>query len=511
MNKKLKKAAAAVGLSVAMATVSLGNYGTALVPLNQTAAEDTVRFRDKDYEVHYSGNYGYIVVDKEAVIMKYTGSESSVSIPKELDGMKVTTIGWDERKEKGAFEGNSSIQTVTVPGTITLISSSAFEKCSGLQQVLIGEGVKEILSYAFYGCEYLQTVKFQGNTLTYIGDNVFDGCSVLDDFKIPSSVTKIGEYAFACCKGLSSIVIPDSVETLGGGAFFDCENMTSASIGNGVTEINSVKRNYSAVENTDDDRGAFENCYKLEEVKIGSGVTSIGTDAFAGSGIKTLTIPDNVTNIGQGICYNCDELTEVTIGDGVKTIGYKAFSNCEKLKAVSIGKNVRTMGDEIFSFDSSLEEITIPSSVETLGAGAFYNCKSLKSAVIGNGVTALSNVNRSYSQVENSDDDYGTFENCTALSNVSIGDGVKTIGTDAFANTALTKIIIPDNVVTIAQGAFYNCKVLEDIEVGDGTTSIGDYAFYNCEKLKNGLCRCKFTGKFIDTIKRYIIGSWSVL
>ena len=100
--------------------------------------------------------------------MKYTGTESSVSIPKEIDGMKVTAIGCDDRGRNGAFEGNSSIQTVTIPGTITLISNLAFYKCSGLQQVLIGEGVEEIGEDAFYGCEYLQTVKIQGNRVSIL-------------------------------------------------------------------------------------------------------------------------------------------------------------------------------------------------------------------------------------------------------------------------------------------------------------------------------------------------------
>lgn len=423
-----------------------------------------VRFRDKDYEIHYNGNYGYIVVDKEVVIMKYTGSESSVSIPKELDGMKVTAIGWDERGRRGAFQENSSIQTITIPGTITFVAGASFYKCSGLQQVLIGEGVEEIGEDAFYGCEYLQTVKFQGNTLKYINASAFYGCSVLDDFQIPSSVTKIGDNAFAYCKGLSSIVIPDSVETLGGGAFGDCTNLISAVVGNGVISMSAAENNNDGNDNTHYYRyGVFENCSKLESVIIGSNVENIGIDTFAGTALKSVDIPDSVITIEQG-----------------------AFYNCKSLEEVKIGKKVRTIGNTAFTYDSSLKSINIPSNVENLGEAAFYCCSGLTSAVIGNGVTDL----KSGSGSDNGDDnsDYytrGTFENCTSLSSVTIGNGVKNIGTDTFANTALTEVVIPDNVVTMEKGVFYNCKKLQKIIVGNGTTTIGNYAFYNCENLKD--------------------------
>ena len=396
--------------------------------------------------------------------MKYTGTESSVSIPKEIDGMKVTAIGCDDRGRNDAFEGNSSIQTVTIPGTITLISNLAFYKCSGLQQVLIGEGVEEIGEDAFYGCEYLQTVKFQGNTLKYINASAFYGCSVLDDFQIPSSVTKIGDNAFAYCKGLSSIVIPDSVETLGGGAFGDCSGLISAVIGNGITSMSAAENGKNGNNNTDYYRyGIFENCSKLESVVIGSNVENIGIDTFAGTALKSVDIPDSVVTVEKG-----------------------AFYNCKSLEEVKIGKKVRTIGDMAFSDNELLNSINITSNVENLGEAAFYGCSSLTSAVIGNGVTDLKSARGTGNGADNSD--YytrGTFENCTSLAALTIGNGVKSIGTDAFANTALTEVVIPDNVVTMENGVFYNCKNLEKVTIGNGTTKIGSSAFYKCENLKD--------------------------
>ena len=66
-----------------------------------------------------------------------------------------------------------------------------------------------------------------------------------------------------------------------------------------VTSINSIKSN------------------NIESVIIPSTVNSINYAAFAGSSIKELIIPDNVTKIGKYVCYNCQSLISVTMSSNV--------------------------------------------------------------------------------------------------------------------------------------------------------------------------------------------------
>ena len=61
---------------------------------------------------------------------------------------------------------------------------------------------------------------------------------------------------------------------------------------------------------------------------------------------------------------------------------------------------------------------------------------------------------------------------------------VKEIGRLAFTESAISSVVIPDSVVSIAHGAFSQCKSLTSVTLGNGVTEIGMMAFLGCEALK---------------------------
>jgi hypothetical protein len=65
----------------------------------------------------------------------------------------------------------------------------------------------------FYGCESLNNIVLP-ESLTSIGDYVFEDCSSLSSIKLPESLTSIGDSAFKNCTNLDSIYIPVSIETI---------------------------------------------------------------------------------------------------------------------------------------------------------------------------------------------------------------------------------------------------------------------------------------------------------
>ena len=61
-----------------------------------------------------------------------------------------------------AFDGCTSLSSVTIPDSVTSIGRSAFYRCTSLTSVTIGDGVTSIGRDAFSWCDSLSSVTFEG-------------------------------------------------------------------------------------------------------------------------------------------------------------------------------------------------------------------------------------------------------------------------------------------------------------------------------------------------------------
>lgn len=118
---------------------------------------------------------------------------------------------------------------------------------------------------------------------------------------------------------------------------------------------------------------AFCYCENLTSVSIPSTVKSIGALAFAGTGLKTFTIPESVTQMGERAFGWCDALESVTISKSIKTIPNYAFWNAENLKSVKIPNGVTCIEECAFAGCGKLNYVELPSSVTKIGEFAFGN------------------------------------------------------------------------------------------------------------------------------------------
>ena len=108
----------------------------------------------------------------------------------------------------------------------------------------------------------------------------------------------------------------------------------------------------------------------LENVKLPANLKSFG-DIFNYSKLKSIEIPNGVTEIGSGAFSGCSSLTNIDIPNGVTEIGYGAFRGCSSLTSIDIPNGVTVIEESAFYGCSSLTNIDIPNSVTEIGFGSF--------------------------------------------------------------------------------------------------------------------------------------------
>jgi hypothetical protein len=109
---------------------------------------------------------------------------------------------------KCAFDGCTSLTSITIPSSVTSIVSYAFDGCTGLTSVTIPSSVTSINAYAFYNCTGLTSVTIQAGSIGY---NAFDGCTGLTSVTIQASVTSIGSETFYGCDSLTSVTFAGTI------------------------------------------------------------------------------------------------------------------------------------------------------------------------------------------------------------------------------------------------------------------------------------------------------------
>ena len=119
------------------------------------------------------------------------------------------------------------------------------------------------------------------------------------------------------------------------------------------------------------------------------GKPAVIVSGFSKTNVKSVTIPDGVTEIGNEAFYWCKELTTVEIPDSVTRIGQRAFTQCEKLQNVRIPDGVTKIETAAFGYCIELTSINIPNGVKEIGEGAFQSCAELTSIEIPDSVKKI--------------------------------------------------------------------------------------------------------------------------
>lgn len=465
---------------------------------------------------NYNG-YEYSVEDDGTIeITGYYGSETELEIPGEIEGKKVTRIGWP------AFRDCDFLTKVTIPDSVTGIGEDAFAYCRNLMQINIPESVTGIGDCAFHGCGSLTEITVADGNARYDSrencnaiietdtNTLLVGCK---NTIIPESVEKIESHAFEYCNGLTQINIPKGVNDIGVAVFGSCNSLAKIIVADGNTMYDS-RENCNAIIETKTNT-LHTGC---KNTIIPDSVTSIGYNAFGGcSALMQINIPDGVTDIGDWAFSSCSSLTRINIPNSVTSIGSYAFQSCSSLMQINIPDGVTSIGWAAFEGCSSLAEITIPESVTNIEHHAFSNCGALKeiTVAVGNSVydsrencNAIIETNTNTmligcknTIIPNSVNCIGStaFRDCGSLTEISIPEGITSIESYAFSGcSALTEINIPNGVISIGYNAFSGCSALTQINIPESVTSIGYDAFLGCKNLVIQTIRNSFAESYAE-------------
>ena len=145
---------------------------------------------------------------------------------------------------------------------------------------------------------------------------------------------------------------------------------------------------------------------------------------------------------------------------------------------------VRELGDSLFRYEGKIETVVIPDTVQSIGTGLFESCRSLKNIKFS---TAITDIPRY------------TFSECKSLESFVIPTHITNIDSEAFSNSGLKSINIPDMVTflsakeyssstektEVSGNIFFGCKNLETVRLPASMTAIGRSMFSGCESLRS--------------------------
>lgn len=270
-------------------------------------------------------------------------------------------------------------------------------------------------------------------------------------YKVSGSTVIIQKPSAAIGTYKGDLVIPETVPYNGkdytvasavATAFKGNEEITSVQLPNSINKF--IK-------------GQFSKCTNLKKVNIPTGVTSFVGNVFEYcSSLEEITIPDNITTINSAQFNGCTGLKKI-IFEGTSEIEVDANSGLQY-------KYTAGSGDAAVIYLSTLEEVVVNRPMKSVqpANNPWRGNPSIKKVTFGGNCTAV------FSNM---------FENCSALTEIVIPETVTTIAANAFAGTGIASLDLHGGVATISSSAFQNCKSLTTVKLNEGTTFIDALAF----------------------------------
>ena len=286
-------------------------------------------------------------------------TEGEVTIPSEVEGYRVIAIG------NAAFYYCQKITKVNIPSTVVSIGTSAFGYCDKLTSLHIPASVQTISFNSLRNLKAVTSIVVDGANPIY---DSRDNCNAVIEKStnilvagcgstvIPSTVTSLAKNAFFGCANLTSINIPASItkldgdtsygvdsKTWGAQVFDYCPSLQTITV-DAANTIYDSRDNCNAIIETATSNLILGSCSTV----IPASVKTIGSGAFAGRDLKSITIPKGITDIYWG-AFSGTSLTSVIIPSTVRYMGSTAFNIWSLLDVTTQIETPFSIQENVFS------------------------------------------------------------------------------------------------------------------------------------------------------------------
>lgn len=371
------------------------------------------------------------------------------------------------------------------------------------------------LAAAFLKHKTIETVVLP-NSLTNIGERIFDRCASLKSVVFPEGMTSVGDLSFYYCTDLEMYDFPSNFETIGARAFAGVKlgNVKfdkRIRLGEGAFQSSTIAKLEMPLSADTIPAMAFAYCSELREISIGEGVRYMGNMAFGYTGITVAQLPESITEMEDNVFYGCPFVNSIASEDGIRYIGKVAYELADRNRVeYTVKDGTVSLSPGLFAFTSATD-FNMPSSLEIVGVEAFA-CTQLTSMPDMPGLKRInSRAFRDCPQlaritipesVEYIDYPFG---GCNALWSVTynavdaecpwglgirdverivVGDKVRRLPAGLYSrNKNVTEVLLPASVEIIDNGAFEECSNLRYVRLSDNVTEISDHAFAYCSAL----------------------------
>ncbi len=287
-------------IAAVLAVTALTCVGTVLPAFAEESEETTEAITVITQDaVSEDGVWTYSIIkdnttgEEYASLESYTGTDTEVVIPSEVDGSIVRELG------QYTFYENPSITKVTISDSITTFGNFPFFACTSLKEFEVDENNE------------IYTV----NDGVLMGDNeqlliCYPPAKPETEYTIPDGVVALNPAAFATCTNLTSVTFPDTLERMGLYCFAECTSLNNVVIPESVSALSDFN---------------FTGCTSLTDITLPDTMHTIGSGAFFScTAMDSIDFPEHLMEIGQ-CAFVSTAFTEIEIPSTVQEIGYSAF------------------------------------------------------------------------------------------------------------------------------------------------------------------------------------------